>query len=254
MKISPFYAYSDNNARDANVHYLGLQCFGKMGNIMPKAEFVYAMGEKDNFTATGDEGDISAFAGFASLEVAMADMFNPYLGGYYTSGDDDANDDKIEAFNPITNISRYAGPFAMENAFIYRYVPALGTHLYSNTFDTLGTAPGYGGISNSSSANSPGMYNLGIGTKGGMDKWSYKAQLLYFWFTEVGALEQVMGADIDDAVGMEFDLQVTYHFTKNFSLGNVISVFDPGDGVQDLRGDDFDKIALLNTVELTWSF
>jgi hypothetical protein len=254
MKISPFYAYSDNNARDANVHYLGLQCFGKMGNIMPKAEFVYAMGEKDNFTATGDEGDISAFAGFASLEVAMADMFNPYLGGYYTSGDDDAGDDKIEAFNPITNISRYAGPFAMENAFIYRYVPALGTHLYSNTFDTLGTAPGYGGISNSSSANSPGMYNLGIGTKGGMDKWSYKAQLLYFWFTEVGALEQVMGADIDDAVGMEFDLQVTYHFTQNFSLGNVISVFDPGDGVQDLRGDDFDKIALLNTVELTWSF
>jgi hypothetical protein len=254
MKLSPFYAYSDNNERQADVHYLGVQCFGKMGNLMPKAEFVYAMGEKDNFTAAGEEGDISAFAGFASLEMAVGDMFNPYLGGYYISGDDDATDDKIEAFNPITNISRYAGPFAMENAFIYRYVPALGSHLYSNTFDTLGTAQGYGGISNSSSANSPGMYNLGIGTKGAMDKWSYKAQLMYFWFTEVGALEQVTAKSIDDAVGLEFDLQVTYNFTKNFSLGNVISVFDPGDGVQDLRGEDFDKTAILNTVELTWNF
>ncbi|MBC2715285.1 MAG: hypothetical protein HF978_08260 [Desulfobacteraceae bacterium] len=254
MKVSPFYAFSDNNARDANVHYFGIQTFGKMGNLSPKAEFVYALGEKDNFTTTGGEGDISAFAGFASIEMSVEDMFNPYFGGYFVSGDDDASDEDIEAFNPITNISRYAGPFAMENAFIYRYVPVLGTHLYSNTFDTLGTAGGYGGISNSSSANSPGMYNLGIGTKGAMDKWSYKAQFVYFWFAETGALEDVEGKCIDDAVGLEFDLQVTYHFSKNFSLGNVFALFDPGDGVQDLRGEDYDQMAILNTVELKWTF
>lgn len=255
MKVSPFYAYSDNNAKNADVHYFGIQAFGKVGNISPKMEFVYALGEKDNFTATGGTADISAFGGFASIEVSAGDMFNPYVGGYYISGDDDAGDEDIEAFNPITNISRYAGPFAMENAFIYRYVPALGTHLYSNTFDTLGGGgSGYGGISNSASANSPGMYNLGIGTKGATGKWSYKAQLLHFWFSEVGALEQIEGKSIDDAVGLEFDLQVTYHFSKNFSLGNVISVFDPGDGVQDLRGNDYDEMALINTVEFTWTF
>jgi hypothetical protein len=142
----------------------------------------------------------------------------------------------------------------MENAFIYRFVPALGTHLYSNTFDTLGGAPGYGGISNSAGANSPGMYNLGIGTNGGMGKWSYKAQFIYFWFAETGALEQVTGNSIDDAVGLEFDLQVTYRFNKNFALGNVISLFDPGDGVKDLRGDDFDKMAFIDAIEFTWTF
>ncbi len=277
MKISPFYAFSDNQTRDAQVHYLGMQVFGKLGNLAPKAEFVYAYGDKDNFTATGGDADISAFAGFASIEVSAADMFNPYFGGYYISGDDDATDDKIKAFNPITNISRYAGPFVMENAFIYRYVPALGSHLYSNTFDTLGGTKGdngYGGISNSASGNSPGMYNLGIGTKGAMDKWSYKAQFMYFWYADTGALEDVQTAaarskmladdptadveniniSIDDAVGLELDLQVTYHFTKNFSLGNVISLFDPGDGVQDLRGDDFDQMAFLDTVEFKWNF
>jgi len=257
MKLCPFYAYSDNQSRNATVSYFGIQTYGKIGNLMPKAEFVYAMGKKDNFATAGNNVDISAYGGFAALEVAVVDTFNPYFGGYYVSGDDDANDDKIKAFNPITNISRYAGPFGLENAFIYRYVPVLGSHLYSNTFDTLGGTGGdngYGGISNSASGNSPGMYNLGIGTNGALNKWSYKAQFIYFWFAETGALEDVAGKSIDDAVGLECDLQVTYHFNKNFSLGNVVSVFDPGSGVKDLRGDDFDQMAFVDTVEFTWSF
>ena len=254
LKVCPFYGYSDNQSRDANVHYFGIQTYGKIGNLAPKAEFIYALGEKQNFPVVGDDADISAFGAFAAIEASINDMFNPYFGGYYISGDDDAADGKIQAFNPITNISRYTGLFGMENAFIYRYVPVLGTHLYSNTFDTLGGEKGYGGISNSASANSPGMYNLGIGTKGALSNWSYKTQLMYFWFEETGALEDVEGKSIDSAVGLEFDLQITYHFSKHFSLGNVVSLFDPGKGIQDLRGDDFDKTAFVDTVELKWIF
>jgi len=255
LKVCPFYGYSDNQTRDANVHYLGIQTYGSIGNLTPKAEFVYALGRKDNFPAAGDgNADISAFGGFAAIEASVAGMFNPYFGGYYISGDDDAGDDKIKAFNPITNISRYAGPFGMENAFIYKYVPVLGTHLYSNTFDTLGDATGYGGISNSANADSPGMVNLGIGTKGATGNWSYKAQFIYFWFEETEALEDVEGKSIDDEVGLEFDLQVIYRFSKHFSLGNVVSVFDPGKGIQDLRGEDFDQIAFVDVVEFQWKF
>lgn len=255
LKVCPFYGYSDNQTRDANVHYFGIQTYGYIGNLMPKAEFVYALGRKDNFPAAGDDNaDISAFGGFAAIEASVADMFNPYFGGYYISGDDDATDDKIKAFNPITNIARYAGPFGMENAFIYRYVPVLGTHLYSNTFDTLGGANGYGGISNSASGNSPGTVTLGFGTKGAMGNWSYKAQFMYFWFEETGALEDLEGKSIDDDVGLEFDLQVTYRFSRNFSLGNVVSLFDPGNGIQDLRGEDFDQMAFLDVVEFQWTF
>ena len=253
MQFAPFYGYSDNQAMEANVHYLGFQTYGKMGNLKPKAEFIYAMGDKD--TAEGDELDVSAFAGFAALEVGLSDALNPYFGGYYMSGDSDANDDDIEVFHPITNISRYAGPFGIENAIVYRLVPALGTDLYDNSFNRLGgTKTGYGGISNNASANGPGMYSLGIGTQGGVNKWSYKTQLQYFFLEETGALEDVLGNSVDDTMGWEWDLQITYHFNPHFSLGNVLALFDPGDAVEDINGEGFDEMAIANVLELKWQF
>ncbi|MFO7859637.1 MAG: hypothetical protein R6U41_00300 [Desulfosalsimonas sp.] len=254
LTLNPFYAYSHNKARDANVHYIGVQTFGKIGRLTPRAEFVYAEGDKDN--PFGRDYDIDAWAAFAALEVNVSDEMNPYFGGYYMTGDDDRNDNDIEAYNPITNISRYTSTFGMENAFIYRYVPILGSHLYSNDFAMLGDDPGYGGISNSAKADSPGMYSLGFGTKGKFENHniSYKTQFQYFWFEETGALDQSYGRKIDDDIGWEFDLRITYHFSENFSIGNVLSVFDPGDGIQDLYGPDFDETAYLDTVEMTWTF
>lgn len=253
LKVMPFYAYSHNKAMDADVHYLGAQTFGKLGKLTPRAEFVYAYGDKDDYIG-GDDADISAWAAFAALEVNVSEMINPYFGGQIITGDDNANDDDIEAYNPITNIARYTPTFGMENAFIYRLVPVLGSHLYSNDTTMLGANGGYGGISNSAKAESPGMYSMGLGTKGKEGKFSYKTQFQYFWFEETGALEDLEGISIDDEIGWEFDLQLTYHFTNHFSIGNVISIFDPGDGIEDLRGPDFDETAYLDTIELIWTF
>jgi hypothetical protein len=257
--VSPFYAYSDNDEHDAEVHYLGLESYGKYGLITPRAEFVYALGNQD---ATGRNSDIAAWGAFAAVEVNISPLINPYLGGYYVTGDDSANDDDIDSFNPITNISRYTPVFGLENAFIYRYVPVLGNHLYSNVSDVLGATAGYGGIGNSAKTESPGMMMLGAGCKGVWEKWQYKTQLMYFWFENTGALEDLAGTttlpnargDISEDMGLEYDLQITYNFNKHFSLGNVFSIFVPGDGVQDLRGEDYDQTAFLNTVEAKWEF
>lgn len=249
--LAPIYAFSDNEDHDAQTHYLGFEVYGKIGAFTPRFEFVYATGDIGN----GDsEADISAFGAYGSLEMEVNKKFKPYIGGYFMTGDDDANDKDVEAFNGITNISRYSPTFGMENAMIYRYIPAIGSHLYSNNFATLGNTPGYGGISNSSKADSPGMMMLGLGAKGAMGAWGYQAQVMYFLFEETGALEDSYGTDIDSEVGTEMDLRVTYAFNEHFSLGNVISVFIPGDGVQDLRGDDYDDTAFLNTIEITWNF
>ena len=258
LNISPMYAYSDNRARNAEVHYMGLQAYGQMGMFAPQAEFVYAVGEKDNYNATGTQkdADISAYGGYAAVVANVSDALNPYVGGYMLSGDDDASDDEVNAYNPITNISRYSGPFGMENAMIYRGVPVLGSPLYGNAPERAGANTGYGGISNDASAENPGLQSLGIGTKGTCKNWSYKAQLQYFWFEDTGALEDVTSRtnDIDNAIGYEGDMQITYNFSDNFSLGNVISVFDPGDGVEDLRGPNYDAVAVVDTIEMKWNF
>jgi len=252
----PFYAFSDNTARNADVHYLGLEAFGKIGRLVPKAEFVYALGDKEY--ANRANADIRAYAGYTSLEFAFAPLLQPYAGGYFISGDDDGTDGTINAFNPITNAARYTSTFGMENAFIYRFVPVLGSNLYSNTPDNLGNAPGYGGVGNGSTAVSPGMYTAGFGIKGKRQAFAYKAQFQQIWLAATGALADDLGKQaITKRFGWEFDLQLTYTFSKNFSLGNTLALFAPGPAIQDIRNtaeQDFDQLAVLDTIELRWQF
>jgi hypothetical protein len=242
-----------------------------MGMVTPRAEFVYVTGEKDDHTLTnGDvqDVDIGAWAAFAALEFDVDPLFKPYIGGYWYSGDEDGADGDIEAYNAISNNIRYSPVFGMENSILARGVPALGTDLYSGTPSMLGnpftgstdgtllvTGNGYGAIRNAGSANSPGIQTIGIGAKGSLNKFTYKAQFLYMLFDDTGALEDVTGVnDIDDEFGWEADLNLTYNFNKHFSLGTTVSVFDPGDWTTDVYGDDFDETAWMDTVEMTWKF
>ncbi len=255
LTVAPMYAFSDNPDHEAQTHYLGVEAYGKMGIITPRFEVVYATGEMDKDSdATGpaatQDHDIDAFGAYGSVELDLGPVFNPYVGGYYLSGDDNPTDDELEAFNGIGNISRYTPTFGMENALIYRFVPALGTHLYSNNFNTLGSTQGYGGISNSSRGNAPGMIMYGGGSKGQINEnLSYKVQVMYFTLAE----EDALGIQNDD-MGLEFDLNLTYTFSNHFSIGNTLSIFEPGDAVEDLNGPDFDQTAYLDTIEMKWSF
>lgn len=257
--ISPFYAFSDNSERDsesADVHYFGAEAYGKLGPLTPRLELVYATGDT-NADETGREYDISSWAAYASVDYEVCPGFTPYAGITYMSGDDSDSDSDIEAYNGITDISRYTPTFGIENAIIYRYVPTLGSHLYSHTFDMLagsGTSPGYGGISNSGQGSSPGLLQYGIGAKGKYKNWFYKTQFMYFFFAEQGALEEIHGKSIDDEVGWEFDLRTGYNFGKHFTLAATVSMFEPGDAIQDIYGEDYDDSAFLNTIELIWNW
>lgn len=258
LNLSPFYVYSDNEGHKADAHYFGLEAIGKAGIFTSRAEFIYVTGEKeDHLLENGrhDDVDIQSYAAFASLEADLHPLFKPFVGGYFYQGDGNANDGDIDAFNSITNDVRYTPVFGMENAIIYRYIPALGTYLYGHMPGMLGgTGTGYGGGGNTESANFPGLILLGIGAKGSRNNWEYKAMMQYFQFEDTGALEDVENKSIDDEMGMEFDVNLTYHFTDHFSLGNTFSVFDPGDGIQDLRGSDYDQTAIMNTFEIVWNF
>ena len=249
--ISPFYAFSDNSKKTTNnaqVSYFGLEGYGKLGMFTPRFEIVYADGDMDG---EGVDYDISAMAGYASLDIEICPGFIPYFGVKWEEGDDDPNDDDIDAFNAITDISRYTPTFGMENAIVYRFIPTLGTHLYSGNFNVIGSQPGYGGIGNTSKGDAPGMLMWGLGFKGKFDKWSYKVQYMDFQFDEE---PDELYPGVDDEVGQEFDIRVAYAFSKHFTIANCFAAFDPGDAIEDMNGDDYDDTALVNTIELIWTW
>jgi len=256
--ISPFYAFSDNSKEQTNnakVSYLGLEGYGKLGMFTPRFEIAYADGSTDDDRTTGRDYDISAMAAFASVDIEVSPSFIPYFGIKWEEGDSDPTDDDIDAFNAITDISRYTPTFGMENAIVYRLVPSLGTHLYSGNFNRIGTQPGYGGISNSSEGDAPGLLMWGLGFKGKYGKWSYKVQYMDFQFDEAPKIDAAGNPkNVDDEVGQEFDVRVAYAFSNHFTIANCFAAFEPGDGIEDRLGSEFDDTALVNTIELIWKW
>jgi hypothetical protein len=257
--VAPIYAYSDNNQKSAQVHYLGVEGYGKVGGIFtPRFELVYAVGNEDILSAgTKTEYDISAFAAYASLDIAISKALVPYFGGFYLSGDDNRNDRDINAYNPIAGNQRYTPTFGMEAGFIYKLVPSLGSYIYENHFQNLGSQPGYGGSGNSAMGDAPGMIMLGAGLKGAInEQLDYKTQLMYFRLAEARNFRKITdaGRQVDEEVGWEYDLQLTYKFNSHFSLGNVVSVFLPSDFVEDYRGANYDSVAFMDTIEMNWAF
>ena len=255
--ISPFYAFSDNNdaqTNNAQVSYVGLEAYGKLGMFTPRFEVAYADGDTDD-NAAGKDYDISAMAAYASVDVEICPGFIPYVGVRYMEGDDDPNDDDIDAYNAIGDAMRYTPTFGMENAILYRFVPTLNSFIYAGNFNMFGTAKGYGGTSNTSHGDAPGLMMWGLGFKGKFGNWSYKVQYMDFQFDEAPNVNKAgLAKDVDDEVGQEFDLRVAYEFSKHFTIANCFSAFDPGDAIEDYYGDDYDDTALVNTIELIWKW
>jgi hypothetical protein len=253
FNISPFYAYSDNDSKEAQVHYYGAEMTGKVGMFKPSCEIVIADGEFD------DGDDISSWAAFAGVELELAKAFNPYVAIRYTQGDDDQTDSDVEGWVGITDIGRFTPLMGMDGGILSEDVgQKYGATLYSYAPErAFGVADRkYGGISNGGNGNNPGEMIIALGAKGDLsnvvDKLSYKSQVFFIWYDETDNLEAYAGHDVDDYAGTTFDLQLKYALSKNFSIDYIFGIFVPGDGLEDAYGGDDD--AITNCLTLAWSY
>ncbi|MEA1923975.1 MAG: hypothetical protein U9N63_15155 [Pseudomonadota bacterium] len=254
LTISPFACFSDmrkgvQGTGNAQSYYFGLETYGKIGMFMPSFEVVGVTGTIADAYNGVDDYDISSFAVFGALKLDLMPEFQPYVGGYYVQGDDDPTDDDAEGFVGITNITRYTPTFGMEGAYMYEHIYGLGSPLYALTPERLGSkAAKYGGISGAGSGNNPGLMHIGAGATGKFcNNVSYKVQTCYMWFAE----EDALGLD-DDEIGLTVDAQVKYPLTSNVSLSYTISGLAPGDGVEEMKGED--DIAWITRAELVWKW
>ena len=258
MTISPFVTYSEmrklsqGHGGNSHAYYAGVEAYGKIGPIMPSFEAVYVGGTINDAFETGtvnqDDYDISSYALFASVKMDLMPEFQPYVGGYYVAGDDDNADNDAEGFVGVTNITRYTPTFGMEGAYMYEHIFGLGSPLYALTPERLGDPNAqYGGIGGSGTGNNPGLIHVGMGATGKICDTSYKVQACYMWFAE----EDGLGLN-DDEIGLTLDAQAKYALSPNFSISYTISGLLPGDGVEELKGED--DIAWITRAEFVWKW
>ena len=252
VSVSPFYAYSDNDSREAEVHYCGLEVTGQVGWFKPYFEIVGANGDFDN------GNDISSWAMFSGLEMTVNKAFNPYIAFRYTQGDDDSTDDDVDGWVGITDIGRFTGLMGMDGGILGEDLgQSYGATLYSFSPERATSTNQYGGISNRGSGDNPGQKLLAIGTRGDLSalvpKLLYKTQAFFIWYDETDNLSNVAnpGDKVDDYAGTTFDLQLLYAFSKNFSIDYIFSAFIPGEGIEDQFVDD---TAFVNALTLAWSY
>ena len=261
LTLSPFVCFSDmrkgaQGIGNSQAYYGGFEAYGKIGIFQPSFEAVYAGGTINdaykNGTADQDDYDISSYAAYASLKIALMPEFQPYIGGFYVAGDDDNTDNDAEGFVGITNITRYTPTFGMEGAYMYEHIFGLGSPLYALTPERMGgTAARYGGIGGSGTGDNPGLMHIGMGATGKISDISYKVQTCYLWFAEdpYAGTDREVG---DDEIGLTIDAQAKYALSPNFSITGTISGLLPGDGVEELMGED--DMAWITRCEFVWKW
>lgn len=257
LTLSPLYAYSDNDAQRAQIHYYGIEATGQIGPIKPYFEIVRAEGEFDDVGGVSGN-DISSWAMFAGIEVPVNKSFNPYAAFRFTQGDDDSGDDDVDGWVGITDIGRFTGLMGMDGNILGEDIgQSYGATLYSYSPERALASNRYGGISNAGSGDNPGQKLVAVGARGDLSaivpKLVYKTQAFFIWYDETDNLTNAKnpGKKVDDYAGTTFDLQVLYALSKNFSVDYIFSTFIPGDGIEDQFGDDE---AMVNMLTLAWAY
>lgn len=261
--LSPIVAYHANQEVDADLTYFGGTYVGNLGGVTIKGEAFGGLGSYDSdAVAQRRNDDIEIFGANLTFEMTVTDAFKPNLGLRYTSGDDDPNDDTLQGWLGITDISGFVKPMSSGMGTM-RWGPnqnaAFSTPVvFGSTFETSGPSgvdTNFGGIGNSGNGNNPGQIVIAPGFSGSITpRLSYMASLWFIWYDETGGLETLPGASdsVDSYAGTSLDTRLDYAVAENLTLSAGFSIIDPGDGVEDATGAN--DQAMTAITQAAWSF
>jgi hypothetical protein len=193
------------------------------------------------------------------------------LGVVYFSGDGDADDDDLEGFVGVTNATRFFKPWSMGTLPVHgvNEQPVVGNTIYAWNATGWGIGPGIGGVTGQpvdavnlgAHGDNPGLI-AGVFTIDWVpvEKWNVKAMVKYMEWDDTDVIEAQLGDndikyhrfpysvdpdeldyrpdkadDIDEEIGWETDLMVSYKIYPNVTLFGGISALFPGDGIDDIN-------------------
>jgi len=225
---------------------------------------------EDEFDVSAWAGLVNFQVDLAQWAPAL-NKFVVGLGGVYFSGDDDADDDDLEGFVGVTNATRFFKPWSMGTLPVHgvNAQPVVGNTIYAWNPLNWGVGPGTGGVIGQPAegnglgahGDNPGMWAIvfTIDWVPATD-WNVKAMVKYMQWDDTDVIEKQLGDndigylrvpygvdsderdlnledadDIDEEIGWETDLMVSYKIYSNVTLFGGISVLWPGDGIDDIN-------------------
>ena len=255
-------------------YFLGIAAKGNFGLLRPSAEFVYSGGKIKGLTDnTGaapygfDEFDIHSYAAFARLDFDFSKKrwwplrgVIPFVQGEFLSGDDDPFDDDLEGF---VSPSSPSGLRPGDIPFLRRTVLGLGspplgdgTADFGFATDGRGIGPTIGNILEGATfggtalfnnrfgkGDNPGFIKISTGLSGSFNpKWAFHLAGNYVRFSETESIEAEFSSlgigKVDEEIGYGLDLVVIYKPQPQMQIRPFFSIFEPGDGAEQLAGDD----------------
>ncbi len=203
---------SVNVTRD-NSYWLGLSGSNAWGDLSVMATGIYLGGTVKTDSVTTDELDRQAYLMHVQGDYKM-DKYTFTLGGLYASGDDDANDDKLENFDHIDMSTAVLGSVVIFDNYADDNSPSQAFYLFDQGYKII-----YAGV----------KYAVNAKT----NVWAK-----YFWHNT--AEDELLG---DDAVGHEFVVGTSYQIMKGLKAEINAGYLVAGDALDALATDgDADDI------------
>ncbi len=257
-------------------HHIGGYYVGNFGPVGLFAEGVYQFGTADGtgLGGTQEKMDISAYAlsGDVSLELKDQIGFSvkPHIGLLYTSGDNDAKDNKLGGYQGVNNAQRFSTMFGGENTIIGDTNLVLGSMLYGYLPELYGngTPVATGGLQNTvglgaGRGDNPGLTMLSYGiTVTPKKNIIFRTNANSLWWNEDIKVSSFKTAGVTTPVksgyvGTEWDNELTLALSKHSYIKGHVSYFIPGEVLTNTTaalGAASDKIASRYAMELIWNF
>ena len=222
---------------------------------------------------------IDSNAVFADLAFDLAPWtgfrFIPHVGVWWTQGDKDPNDNKLEGYDGATAFQRFNPAFGGENTIIADGNTVYGTPLYSFFPDQRGnqnSGLAVGGTGQNGRGDNPGILIVGGGiTVDPIKNWTYRTNAMYLRYQEKFCLTSPAGACAPTSsgapnlitskdAGVEWDNEVLWWLDKNMVVKGQFSFLFPGDGIKQItkaianNGTQPDDTAIRLALEIIWNF
>jgi len=240
----------DGRPREYDVTYLGYNGDGHFGRVNLTTSLYYATGRENRNAFFDDKVRIDAY--FAAAEASMDfDWIRLRLSGLYASGDKDPFDDRSQGFDSIFENPLFAG--ADTSFWIRQPVANIGgggvaLSARNGILNSLRTSKEQG----QSNFVNPGTTLLGVGADFDLTpEWRVSANVNKLGFADTSSLEAFRQVgSIDKDIGWDVSVSAIYRpfFTQNIVFRLSGAALYPGDGFEELYGDETSYSVLANLI------